>query len=62
MKDYYYNLQYVNGETSFTYRFPADIDTEKLVRELCCFLKGAGWSDKQIQYIFNERIYDDRYK
>ena len=59
MKDYYYNLQYVNGETSFTYRFPADIDIEKLVKELSLFLSGAGWSSKQVQYLFNEEIYDE---
>ena len=49
MDNYYYKLQYTNGNETVTHEFPADIGAEKLIYYLRDFLCGCSWSEDVVK-------------
>ena len=50
-KNYYYELKYVNGDESLTFKFPASIDVWDLTLKLRDFLCGCSWSEDVVKSI-----------
>ena len=51
--EYYYKLQYVDGDKVVTHQFPADIGGYELMNNLRDFLCGCSWTEDSVKEILN---------
>lgn len=52
-KDYYYELNLIDGDSKITHKFPASITIEQLEEKLRDFLAGCSWFEETIDKLFN---------
>ena len=53
MKDYYYELKYVDKDHEVVHKFNADLTLDELADYFKDFLKGCSWYESQVDELIN---------